>query len=138
MTARHYLLGLMILLLLSGCAGLLPEVSPKPSQNEGVLALLNQAEQDISAGQWPEAGASLERALRIEPRNPVLWQRLAKVRMEQGEYSRAENLAAKSNALAPENRRLRAENWRIIGESRQARGDQSGAEEAFSRMTSGR
>jgi Tfp pilus assembly protein PilF len=136
MNAGHALLGLVVALLLSGCAGLLPEVSPRLSHNAGVLALLDQAETETSAGQLPAAGASLERALRIEPRNPVLWQKLAQIRLEQGEYLQAENLAAKANALAPDRRHLRAENWRIIGQARQGLGDQPGADAAFQKMDS--
>ncbi|MEJ2154345.1 MAG: tetratricopeptide repeat protein [Desulfobacteraceae bacterium] len=47
-----------------------------------------------------EARANLERAVRIEPRNPLLWQELARVQLEQGQYRQAENMAAKSNTLA--------------------------------------
>ena len=136
MTLRRLLLVLLVPLLLAGCTGLLPGLAPKPSQNAGVLALLDQARQESAAGRLPAAGASLERALRIEPRNPVLWQQLAQVRLAQGEFPQAENLAAKSNALAPEGWRLRAENWRIIGQARQGRGDQEGAAAAFGRMDS--
>ncbi len=138
MKASHPILGMVVVLLLSGCAGLLPGFTPKPSQNAGVLALLNQADQETAAQQFPAAGASLERALRIEPRNPVLWQKLAQVRLEQGEYRQAENLAAKANALAPDNRGLRTENWRIIGQARQGLGDAQGAEAAYGKMDSER
>jgi len=138
MNAKHPLLVLLVVLLLSGCTGGLPGLAPQPSRNSGVLALLTQADQERAAGQLPAAGASLERALRIEPRNPVLWQKLARVRLEQGEYRQAENLAAKANALAPDNRSLRAENWRIIGQARQGLGDQAGAEAAFGLMRSER
>ena len=138
MNARRFSLALAVALLLSGCTGLLPGFTPKPSQNPGVLALVDQANQQIAAGQLPAAGTSLERALRIEPRNPALWQKLAQVRLAQGEYRRAENLAAKANALAPGRGRLRAENWRIIGQARQALGDTQGAQAAFDRMKSAR
>lgn len=134
MNPRHPILALAVALLLSGCSGLLPGLTPKPSQNPGVLALVNQADQQTAAGQLPAADTTLERALRIEPRNPVLWQKLAQVRLAEGEYGQAENMAAKSNALAPERRRLRVENWRIIGEARQALGDPQGAQAAFDRM----
>jgi tetratricopeptide (TPR) repeat protein len=69
--------------------------------------------------------------LRIEPRNPLLWHELARLRLEQGQYRQAENMAAKSNMLAGANRYLQAENWRIIGEARSRRGDLQGAREAF-------
>ena len=133
MNIRRLLVALVVLML-AGCSGLLPLPAPPPSQNAGVLSLLDQADRQTAAGQLPAAGASLERALRIEPRNPVLWQKLAQVRLEQGGYRQAENLAEKSNALAPGNHRLRAENWRIIGQARQRLGDQAGADAALQRM----
>ena len=138
MNTRYLILFLSVALLLPGCSGVLPEFAPQASRNAGVLTLVAQADQETSAGQYPAAGASLERALRIEPRNPVLWQKLAQVRLEQGEFRQAENLAAKSNALAPDSRRLRTENWRIIGQARQELGDREGAQAAFERARSGK
>jgi len=120
-------------LLLAGCAALQPATPPEPSRNAAVLALLDKAQAQSSAGQVEAAGASLERALRIEPRNPVLWQELARLRLGQGQYRQAENLAAKSNALAGDEKRLRTENWRIIGQARSRLGDRQGAQAAFER-----
>jgi tetratricopeptide (TPR) repeat protein len=120
-------------LLLAGCAVLQPGTPPEPSRNAAVVALLDKAQVQSSAGQLEAAGASLERALRIEPRNPFLWQELARVRLGQGQYRQAENLAAKSNALAGDAKGLRAENWRIIGQARSRRGDLQGAQAAFER-----
>lgn len=108
--------------------------SPLPtSRNTAVVALLEKSQTQSSAGQWDAASASLERALRIEPRNPALWQELARVRLGQGDYRQAETLAAKSNSLAGGDRRLRAENWRIIGQARKKSGDLPGAKAAFER-----
>lgn len=104
-----------------------------PSQNSAVVALLRKSESQSAAGQLDAASASLERALRIESRNPFLWQKLARVRLEQKDYLQAENLAAKSNSLTGKDRRLRSENWRIIGEARSRRGDRAGAKAAFER-----
>jgi tetratricopeptide (TPR) repeat protein len=120
-------------LLLAGCAVLQPVVPPEPSQNAAVVALFDQARTQSSAGQTEAAGASLERALRIEPRNPVLWQELARVRLAQGQFRQAENLAAKANALSGDDQRLRAKNWRIIGQARRELGDLEGAQAAFDR-----
>ena len=53
----------------------------------------------------PAAAASIERALRIEPRNPRLWQELARVRLKQGQYAQAENVAARSNSWAGDDAR---------------------------------
>jgi tetratricopeptide (TPR) repeat protein len=120
-------------LLLAGCAGRLPDLPPEPSRNPAVVDLVNRSQTQRSAGRLEAADASLERALRIEPRNPVLWQELARVRLDQGQYRQTENLAAKSNALAGDDRRLRSENWRIIGEARSRLGDYAGAQTAFGR-----
>jgi predicted Zn-dependent protease len=131
---RVRLLPLVAGLFLYGCAVPQPEILiPEPSDNAAVLTLLAQAQSQQSAGQLTSAGASLERALRIEPGNPVLWQRLAQVRFEQGKYQQAENLAAKANTLSGGNKRLRAENWRLIGQARNEQGDYAGAQAAFER-----
>lgn len=131
-TVARRILILIAALFLAGCAVLQPAAPPpEPSGNTAVVALLNKAQDQASFGQLDAAGANLERALRIEPRNPVLWQELARVRLEQGQYRQAENLAAKSNALCGSSRYLQAENWRIIGEARSRRGDLQGARSAF-------
>lgn len=137
MNVRYLIFFPMVALLLTSCSGIVSDYSSKPSQNSGVLALLDQANREISAGQYQKADVSLERALRIEPRNSVLWQKLAVVRLNQEEYQQAENLAIKSNVLDPDNRRLRAENWRIIGQARKALGDLDGAQAAFGMAQSG-
>ncbi len=106
------------------------------SQKNVVVALLDQAQGEHRRGDTARAAASLERALRIEPRNPVIWHRLARLRMEQGDYAQAQSLAAKSNALAPTDAQLRSQNWQLIGEARRRSGDRRGAEEAFARAQS--
>lgn len=128
----RYVFILITTLFLGGCAVLQTDAVPtQPSDNTAVIALLNKAKNQSDAWRMGEASADLERALRIEPRNPVLWHELARVRLEQGQYRQAENMAAKSNMLARAYRHLQAKNWRIIGEARSRRGDPQGAREAF-------
>ena len=118
---------------LAGCAGFLPstpETEPV-SDNTAVVALMDSARTDIANGKFDTAVAPLERALRIEPPNPFLWQELARLRLQQGQFQQAEGLAARSNGWAGSNKVLRAENWRIIGEARLKRGDHQGAQSAF-------
>jgi cytochrome c-type biogenesis protein CcmH/NrfG len=74
---------------------------------------------------------SLERALRIEPRNAWLWLELAQLRLAQGQYAQAITLAGKSNSFAGHQPRVQAANWQVIGQARVAQGDSSGAEQAF-------
>ena len=102
----------------------------RQSRDRVVIALLDTAQRQSRAGDLEAAAASLERGLRISPRNAVLWQRLASVRLEQGRYRQAEQLAAKSNALAGPEPQLRAHNWEIIAQAREFQGDSRGAAEA--------
>lgn len=132
---KKILAGLVLLMLcgLTGCAGFPgrdQEITPV-SGNDAVVSLVNAAQSDINNGKYDAASATLERALRLEPRNPALWNQLAKLRMQQGQYQQAEGLAARSNGWSVNNKILRAENWRIIGESRLKRGDYPGAQAAF-------
>jgi Tfp pilus assembly protein PilF len=102
----------------------------QPRENVAIAGLMDSARADAAAGRLPNAAASLERALRIEPRNPRLWQELARVRLRQGDYTQAESLAQRSNTWGGTDNRLRAENWSLIAQSRQARGDAEGARKA--------
>ena len=92
---------------------------------------MQSARADAAAGRLPNAAASLERALRIEPRNPRLWQELARVRLQQGDFVQAESVATRSNSWAGSDNALRAENWRLIAQAREARGDSEGAKAAL-------
>src|SRR3977135_1882070 len=56
-----------------------PEPAPLPepaarTENLAIAGLMDGARSDAAAGRLTNAAASLERALRIEPRNPRLWQ----------------------------------------------------------------
>lgn len=110
-----------------------PEAPPAKApgrESVAIAGLMERARADTAAGKVAQAAASLERALRIEPRNPRLWQALARVRLKQGEYGQAESTAARSNSWAGDDNALRAENWRLIAQAREARGDSAGAQAA--------
>lgn len=108
-----------------------PVTIAQMSGNRAVVALLDRAQTDSQAGQREAAGASLERALRIEPRNPWLWQQLAQLRLAQGQYAQAITLARKSNSFAGHQPRVQAGNWQLIAQARVAQGDSAGAEQAY-------
>ena len=101
------------------------------SNNKAIIALLDRAQIDNRAGNRDAAGSSLERALRIEPRNAWLWLELAQLRLAQGQYAQAITLARKSISFSGHEHRLQALNWQVIGNARVAQGDPAGAEEAF-------
>lgn len=133
-------------LLLAGCAGMRPagegfelepdaaeaknQIRPTPQTSRAALALLDKARRAAQQGDLAVAEAQLERALRIEPRNAVLWHYMAKLRLHQGRLDQAAGLAAKSNSLDRGDRRLQADNWRIIAHARYQRGDRDGAQQA--------
>jgi tetratricopeptide (TPR) repeat protein len=112
-----------------------PVTAPPPpssrSENVAVAGLMETARADAAAGKLSTAAASIERALRIEPRNPRLWQELARVRLQQRQFVQVESVAARSNSWAGSDNALRAENWRLIAQAREARGDTDGARAAL-------
>ncbi len=95
-----------------------------------VVGLATDAEAAARAGRPDQAAEQIERALRIEPRNPRLWHRLAEIRLSTGEYGQAVQLAAKSNSLAGSDRALRADNWHLIATAYELSGDVAGARRA--------
>jgi tetratricopeptide (TPR) repeat protein len=107
-----------------------PSEPARTSDSPAVVALLDRAEQQHQGRDLEAAAISLERALRIEPRNPTLWQRMATVRLEQGQWEQAIQMAARSNSYAGRYSGLRARNWQIIAEARRAQGDVQGAADA--------
>lgn len=107
-----------------------PPRSASAPQPPAVVALLDEADRHDAQGQPDQAAASLERALRIQPRDATLWHRLAEIRFEQEQFQQAQTLAAKSNALAGNNHRLKAANWRLIAAVKTKLGDPAGAARA--------
>lgn len=94
------------------------EITPlKRAQSQSsnaVTSILINARSAMQKGKYRIAAAQLERAVRIEPRNALLWHYLAKVRFNQGRYSLAANLASKSTLLAQDDQALRSSNASLI------------------------
>jgi len=95
-----------------------------------VVALLEQAQKDRAAGRFDQAGASLDRAAGIEPRNAFVWAALAKLYVDQNKYEEAQSMALKSNSLARGNVYIELENWKTIAAAREAAGDPVGSLQA--------
>lgn len=100
------------------------------SVNPAVAGLLQQATRQVEQEQLVQAVATLERALRIEPRSAHVWNLLAQVRLRQKQFTLAESMALKSNMLAQQDTGLQERNWRLIASSRIASGDREGARKA--------
>lgn len=86
-------------------------------------------------GNWVSAASSLERALRIEPRNGRLWSRLAQVRYDQKAWRKAIQLAAKSNTLSAGKSNLLRQNWVLMANSYDALGENAAAERYRAKLT---
>lgn len=61
--------------------------------------LLEEADNHYEGGRMGASAAALERALRLAPRSPVLWYRLAGLRAAQGDYAAANRLSEKASSL---------------------------------------
>ena len=83
-------------------------------ENSIVKGISDQANQLILNGELGAAAQTIERGLRIAPKEAFLWSQLATVRLRQHRYNQAQSLAAKSSSLAPENSALISRNQKII------------------------
>lgn len=92
-----------------------------------VTSLMKRASDYRRAGQPDQAAGTLERALRIEPRNYFVWSALAQAYLAQKNYAQAQSMAQKSNALARGNVYVALENWKTISAAASAQGDAAGA-----------
>jgi Flp pilus assembly protein TadD len=81
-------------------------------------ALLTQSRGHQAAGRYAQAAASIERALRIEPRQPVLWLELGKIRLKEADYAQAESMGRKALSLASGDAWVRAEAEELIASAR--------------------
>ena len=104
-----------------------------PLENAAVTELLADASAAEQSGQLEQASMSLERALRIQPRNPEILQSMAEVNLQMADYEQALNFASRSYDLGPRVGEICARNWRTISVSREYLGDHSGSVEAEKR-----
>ncbi|AXQ29071.1 hypothetical protein D0B54_10395 [Solimonas sp. K1W22B-7] len=108
--------------------------SAEAISGQAVTSLVKQARAQRAAGQPQQAQGSLERALRIEPRNYFVWSAMAQAYLDQKNYDQSESVAQKSNSLARGNVYVELENWKTIRAARAARGDAAGAQSAQDRV----
>jgi hypothetical protein len=115
-----------------------PERPPSPPPREFHLspatqALVTQARSLLAHGDMDGASATLDRALRIEPNNPLLWIELGKVRLVAGEAKGAEGCARKALALASGDRAAQSQAGRVLADALRAQGRNPEAQEIESR-----
>lgn len=112
-------------------SNLTPDKQPvKKTLSPAVLALLSQADTNSKAGELDSAVATIERALRIDPRNPILTYKLAALRLKQSKPRLAEDLAKKAALLSANDKNLKKQSWLLISEARRKQNNLYGAKEA--------
>lgn len=82
--------------------------------------LLAKAETARAQQNWTQSEAYLERALRIEPKNALVWHRMALVKLQQSKNNQAIQFASKSNTLARGDGGLKRRNWSVIADANTA------------------
>lgn len=95
--------------------------------NPAVEALLATAQSQQRAGDLTSAFATLERAVRISPREPKVYLSMAHVRYEQELYAQAEQFALKAVSFDRVDLSTQKAGWQIVASARMKQGDDEGA-----------
>jgi len=104
-----------------------PVPPPPPPSRENHLSpathsLVTQARTQISHGDLDGASATLDRALRIEPNNPLLWIERGRLRLAESDPHQAEGCGRKALALASGDRSTQAQAGRLLADALRAQG----------------
>lgn len=108
----------------------LKSFQPSTPLSPAVGSLFASAEKSSYSGSLDNAAASIERAIRIEPRNPTLLYKLAEIRIKQSKPRLAEDLTKKALLLSGKDNRLKKQCWLLIGNARIMQNNAAGAKEA--------
>jgi Tfp pilus assembly protein PilF len=109
---------------------------PAATLSPASKSLVSQAQAQRKRGDLPGATVSLDRALRIEPNNPLLWIEMGRLRMDQRNFPQAENMGRKALAMAVGDSQTQSSAWVLIADSLKARGKNPQAQEAYERAQS--
>jgi hypothetical protein len=108
-----------------------PRTAPPAELKPASRSLVQQAQAQRKKGDLAGASVSLDRALRIEPSNPLLWIEMGRLRMDQRNYPQAENMGRKALSMSVGDSGTQAAAWQLIGDSFRARGKNPQAQAAF-------
>ncbi len=113
-----------------------PTPAPAPKSyrlSAATSALVAQARGATAKGDFDAAAATLERALRIEPDNPLVWIEMGRMRLASGDAAQARNMGRRALALAAGAPREQSSAWRLIADALRALGRNVEAQEAAQR-----
>ena len=109
---------------------------PPPRENQfspATRSLVNQAHVLMSHGDLDGASSTLDRALRIEPNNPLVWIEVGRLRLADNDAHQAEGCARKALALASGDHAAQAQAGRVLADALKAQGRNPEAQEVESR-----
>lgn len=98
--------------------GVLP-VADNRNMPRVIEDLLAQADQQFLQGEYNDSLATLERAVRIKPRYPEVWSRMAQVYLYQGKFPQTRQHAERSNSYIKNNSDLKYFNEKLIQTARE-------------------
>lgn len=94
-----------------------PSIIPVVDSNEmprAIRKLMALADSQYREAQFEASLSSLERAIRIKPRQSETWSRMAQVYLQLGQYNKAIESARRSNSYIKDNSQLKAFNDQLI------------------------
>ena len=100
-----------------------PRAPPAPRENRlspATRSLVTQSRTLASRGDLDGASSTLDRALRIEPNNPLLWIELGRLRLAESDAHQAESCGRKALALASGDRGTQAQAGRLLADALRA------------------
>jgi hypothetical protein len=102
-----------------------PPAPPPPPPRENHLSpatrsLVTQAHSLIAHGDFDGASSTLDRALRIEPNNPLLWVELGRLRLAETNAHQAEVCGRRALVLASGDRSTQAQAGRLLADALRA------------------
>lgn len=103
---------------------------PAPQPRSAVDNLRLQAQAAQANRDWDKAAALLERALRLDSREADLYAEIAEVRLGQGRFAAAEQIALRGLTVNTGNDERSARLWDAIAQARSGQGDVAGARQA--------
>lgn len=112
------------------------EAAVPSGTSPAIVALISESDRNRNSGDLDAAVVVMERALRIDSRNPTLTYKLAQLRIKQNKPQLAEELAGKAALLAGSNLELKRKSWLLIAEARQMQQNPQGAKEAKAKADS--
>ena len=118
----------------------LPPAAPRPAPppreirlSPATQSLVTQAHTLAGRGDLLGASSTLDRALRIEPSNPLLWIEMGRIRLAEGDAHQAETCGRKAFSLASGDQRALSGAGHLLADALRAQGRNQEASEVEGR-----